>query len=136
MSTWKPTEGMRRAELLVQVLETEAAAAESKISAVFRHRMVEQIGKVIDAALPPPVTIPDGTIFANGRIENGGLHQTVMVPAAASRFDDEAIHADAPKAPPAAAPVKTAKPAKPGKKTGKRGRPSKAELAARAAAQA
>lgn len=51
-STWKPSEGLQRAELLVSVLEAEAPAAGAKITAVFRHRMVEQIARVIDMGAP------------------------------------------------------------------------------------
>jgi len=53
-STWKPSEGLQRAELLVSVLEAEAPAAGAKITAVFRHRMVEQIARVIDMGAPSP----------------------------------------------------------------------------------
>lgn len=51
-SSWKPSVGMQQAELLVQVLETEAAASDGKIGPLFRHRLVEHLTRAFDRPSP------------------------------------------------------------------------------------
>lgn len=48
---WAPTAGMRRAHDLVERIAGEAGVAESVITPLFRHRMVELIGREIDDAV-------------------------------------------------------------------------------------
>ncbi len=49
--SWKPTDGLRRAEYLVHELCTEASAADSVIHPLYRWRMIEVISKALDQAL-------------------------------------------------------------------------------------
>jgi hypothetical protein len=52
MSTnWTPTAGMRRAHDLVERIAAEAGAAESLITPLFKHRLVELVGGEIDEAI-------------------------------------------------------------------------------------
>jgi hypothetical protein len=52
MSTnWTPTTGMRRAHDLVERIAAEAGAAESMISDLYKHRMVDLIAGEIDEAV-------------------------------------------------------------------------------------
>ncbi len=125
MSTWKPTEGMRLAEMLVQVLEVEAVAAGSKITPLFRHRMVEQIGKTIDSVMP-------AAAIANGHID-GSVEIDVF---ASNEAMDDAFDALVSRNAMETKAEKAASKANGAKKPGRRGRPSNAEKAARAAARA
>lgn len=140
MSTWKPTEGLRLAEIVVGLLASEAPTADSVISGVFRHRMVEVISKTLEGAMAGR-TMAEATVDA-----------ATAPPRHANGHDDEAVHAKADLGGYVAQqlagmdgmtvvdvdtgkkvkPVKAAKD-KPAKKPGKRGRPSKAEIAAREA---
>lgn len=114
-SSWRPSEGMRRAEMLVQVLEAEAIAADAKITPLFRHRMVEQIGKAIDNAMPTQMPITNG-------------HAEEIDEAFDTLIDQGLVEVVEPEPTPKPA---RGRPAKPGKR---RGRPSNAEKAAIAAA--
>ncbi len=131
MSTWKPTEGLRLAEIVVGLLASEAPTADSVISGVFRHRMVEVISKTLEGAMAGR-TMAEATVDA-----------ATAPPRHANGHDDEAVHAQivddvaerAAVAEMYSEPEKSKKIAKdkPAKKPGKRGRPSKAEIAAREA---
>lgn len=140
MSNWEPTEGLRVADTLVKILETEAPAAGSLITPMFRFRMMELISSTIDGAIMgrsvgESLRVPDGTTFANGTLKNGVIELHRDDEAVHSKIDPEEAVEFVTGLPPRAAekPTKApkGKPAKAGGK--KRGRPSKAELAARAA---
>ena len=146
MSSWKPSEGLTKAEMLVQILEVEARAAGSTITPVFRHRMVEMIAKTLDggvvgvltASAEHRVTLQNGT-YDGAFSPHDVLNETVQHvngPSLGQYLADQFSDMDGV----TVADVgtgKTVKPAKAAKgkpaKKGKRGRPSKAELAARAA---
>lgn len=153
MSTWKPSVGLAKAELLVGILEVEARAAGSVITPVFRHRMVEMIAKTLDGdALFSTVHPVDKGAWPR-RPESVDLNEPSLVHRTLGNghhpeddIDDEAIHAapimgrvheaDLPGVIEPASKAPKGKKAKPAKAAGKkRGRPSKAELEARKAAQ-
>lgn len=48
---WKPTEGHRRAEVTVQMLEADGLSTGHRFSPEFRWRMVQTIAGAIDSAL-------------------------------------------------------------------------------------
>lgn len=86
MSTWSPSRGLQQAEMLVQALEIEAVAAGAKITPVFRHRMVEQIAKLVDNATPDaPVN----------QLLNGQLRESKQILETAPVVAREAIAAGA-----------------------------------------
>ena len=133
MSTWKPSEGLSKSELLVQILEIEARAAGSVITPVFRHRMVEMIANVIDNSLPVSAAQTARAETHTWENRKAVLKTTSNGHHPEDHIDDEAVHAEPDEIMPEKKPAKAAKSGKTGKKTGKRGRPSKAELAARTA---
>ncbi len=146
MSTWKPSEGLLLAEMLAAKFAAEAAAAGSKITPLFQHRMVEVMAKTFDGAMAGH----DAIERAFDDLEAQGLVERVP-----NGHDDEAVHAkdvqefhDYMDAKPKRTAEERAsleemgvdlkakkaakgKPAKAGAK--KRGRPSKAEIEARKA---
>lgn len=156
MSTWQPSEGLTRAEMLVQILEVEARAAGSVITPVFRHRMVEMIAKTLDGGVVGTLTVtpaqvqswttpvpPSQYVFKNGShpedtVDDEAVHAqqvdqfNAYMDSKPKRTAEERAALEAMSAP--EKPAKIAK-GKPGKKPGKRGRPSKAEIEARKAAQ-
>lgn len=72
MSTnWTPTAGMRRAHDLVERIAAEAGAAESLITPLFKHRLVELIGGEIDEAIH--------VAFSNA-VERAGSTVAVEIP--------------------------------------------------------
>jgi len=139
MSTWKPTEGLTKAEMLVQILEVEARAAGSVITPVFRHRLVEMIAKTLDGGVVGVLTVSKEQVHE--WVNRAGVERAV------NGHDDESVHAmkddvefstglPPRSAPKSAVQPKKAKAVKPEKAGKKRGRPSKAEMEARKAAQA
>ncbi len=51
MNTWKPSEGLRRAEHLVAEIHCAIIAADGVLTSLGRHRTVELIAKALDQAL-------------------------------------------------------------------------------------
>lgn len=49
--SWKPTEGMKRAQEIVDILVHDAGASETILAPVFQYRMREVIGQWIDLIL-------------------------------------------------------------------------------------
>lgn len=144
MSSWKPSEGLTKAEMLVQILEVEARAAGSVITPVFRHRMVEMIAKTLDGGVVGVMTVTKeqvyqwtnrdtltGDVIASDATPTtgftNGLYETADAPVM-GRVHEADVPGEIQPTP------KKAKAAKPAKKPGKRGRPSKAEVEARKAA--
>lgn len=85
MSTWSPSRGLMQAEMLVQALEIEAVAAGAKITPVFRHRMVDQIAKLVDNATPD----------TGNQLLNGQLRESQQILETAAVIAREAIAAGA-----------------------------------------
>lgn len=91
MTTWQPSEGLKRADAVVAEIEQAMEACGvvppdgKPMRAVLGHRLTEIVAKAIDDArgakdVPRHVTItsvdpktPDGTVFSNGHVKNGAI---------------------------------------------------------------
>jgi len=65
-STWKPSEGMRRAQPIVAQLAEDGAANDNPLSPLLQHRMVSVIGSAIDQALGDGLAKPAAAANGHG----------------------------------------------------------------------
>lgn len=68
MNTWTPSKGLQQADAVVK--EIEQAYEATTPGPVRRHRLMEIVAKAIDGDPEQVSALPNGTVFANGRVED------------------------------------------------------------------
>ena len=76
---WVATEGLKRAEHIVQQLAEDGAANNNIIGAMLQHRMREMIGRAIDIALEEGAAGNGKLVVYPGQVETHYLDGTQVV---------------------------------------------------------